>query len=85
MVLIHRYWVGLEQVNFEIKNLEIILKKFNSDIQKSYSEYPQEIKKYIIPIYVSDEDYIREWLSIPYDRKIIPEYCIYGNIEILIG
>ena len=63
----------VKQVNLEIKNLENILKKFNSDIQNIYSEYPHEIKKYIVPIDVSDKDYIREWLSMPYDRKTIPE------------
>lgn len=57
----------------EIKNLETFLEKFNSNIQEIYSDYPTEIKKYIIPIDVSDEDYIKEWLAIPYERKMIPE------------
>lgn len=67
---------AIKQVNLEIKILENILKKNNSNIEKlrkSYSDYPQEVKKHIIPIDVSDEDYVKEWLSIPYIHKPIPE------------
>lgn len=63
----------IKKVSFEIKNLESILKRFNSDIQKDYSDYPQEIKKYITPIDVSDEDYIKEWLAVPYNQKVVAE------------
>lgn len=63
----------IKQINSEIKNLEHILKRVNSDLRKNYSDYPQEIKQYIVPVDVSDEDYIKEWLSIPYARKSILE------------
>lgn len=63
----------VKQVNLEIKNLENILKNFNSNIQKSYSDYPQEIKKYILPIDIDNEDYIKEWQAIPYERKGVPK------------
>lgn len=63
----------IKQVNLEIKKLESILKNFNSDIQKNYSDYPQEIKKYISPIDISDEDYIKEWMFIPYEHKVVSQ------------
>ncbi|MGN8887746.1 hypothetical protein [Blautia sp. HCP28S3_G10] len=49
----------IKQVKLEIKNIETFLKKSNFNIQKNYSKYPPEIKKYINPIDISDEDYIR--------------------------
>lgn len=63
----------IKQINSEIKNLEHLLKRVNSDIRKNYSDYPQEIKQHINPVDVSDEDYVKEWLAIPYDRKSISE------------
>lgn len=64
---------AIKQVNLEIKKLESVLKNFNSDIQKIYSEHSQEIKNYISPIDISDEDYIKEWLSIPYENKAVSQ------------
>lgn len=66
----------IKQVNLEVKILENILKKTNSNIdklRKNYSDYPQEVKKHIRPIDISDEDYVKEWLSIPFIHKSIPE------------
>ena len=37
-----------------------------NNIQRAYSNFPQEIKNFITPIDVADEDFIRSWLSIPY-------------------
>ena len=34
----------------------------------------EEVKNFITPIDVADEDFIRSWLSIPYEGKAIPEY-----------
>lgn len=66
----------IKQVNLEVKILENILKKTNSNIdklRKNYSDYPQEVKKHIRPIDILDEDYVKEWLSIPFVHKSIPE------------
>lgn len=67
----------LKLVTQEILSLKKLLSKSEniiSKIQKSYSNYPQEVKDYITPIDVSDEDYALSWLSQPYERKEIPDY-----------
>lgn len=67
---------AIKHINLEIKNLENFLKKSNSTVEilrNKYSDYPQELKKQILPVDMSDEDYVKEWLSIPYVHKIIPE------------
>ena len=67
---------AIKQVNFEIKNLEHVLRNSKlkiENLQNLYSDYPQEIKKYIKPLDISDEEYAREWFSIPYKHKAIPE------------
>lgn len=63
----------IKQVRLEIKNLETFLKKSNFNIQKNYSKYSPEIKKYINPIDISDEDYIQEWMSEPYTHKTVSQ------------
>lgn len=70
-----------QQVNSEIKNLEQFLSKSQNSItslRNTYSNQPQEIKNQIIPIDLSDEDYISEWIKQPYDGKATnPEMSIY--------
>ncbi len=63
-------------LNAELINLEKNLKKSNgiiSKIRNLYSKNPEEVKKYITPIDISDEDYVKEWLNIPYIGKEINE------------
>ena len=43
-------------------------------IQQIYSSYPEEAKKYINPIAMSDEDYAKSWLAIPFNGKDLSEY-----------
>lgn len=66
------YAVLLEESN----SLEKMLKK-NKDIRKkiqsAYSDNLEEVKTYINPIDVSDEDYIAAWQSQKYERKPIDE------------
>ena len=67
----------LKYLKTEIKNLEILLKKsdgMTKKIQQTYSDFPKEVKQYITPIDMSDEDYITNWLSIPYEGKSIPDH-----------
>lgn len=66
---------AIKQVNAEIKRLEYLLKNPTHVIklQNLYSAHPQEIKNFLNPIDISDKDYVKEWLSIPYDRKPIPD------------
>lgn len=75
----------LKLVRREIDILERVKKQscnnsiFMSDrIRKTYSDYPEEIKQYIAPIDISDEDYINMWQSKAYQKKEvsepIPEY-----------
>lgn len=56
----------------EKNNLENFLNKSNqviSSIQSIYSDRPNEIKNQINPIDISDEEYVKEWLSEPYEGK----------------
>ena len=67
----------LRLVSQEIQSLKRFLGNSENSvnkIQRAYSNFPQEVKNYITPIDVSDEDFIRSWLSIPYKGKAIPEY-----------
>lgn len=64
----------LKYVHHELTQLEKFLKKTNSStiqVRNLYSQNPEEIKKYINPIDISDEDYIRDWLNQPFERKPI--------------
>lgn len=60
----------------EITYLEKFLAKttsINQKIKAIYSDHPDEIKQLIIPIDISDEDYVNEWLSQTYEKKPIGE------------
>lgn len=65
----------LKLINSEILNLEKFLNKDNfvhiHKIQNMYSNYSPEIKKYITPYDVSDDDFVREWTAQDYEKKII--------------
>ena len=75
----------LKIVNQEIFILEAFLKKSNDfikQIQQTYSNLPDETKKYIHPLDMSDEDYKNYWLSIPYERKPIPDYVPFYETKL---
>ena len=66
--------------NSEIHNLEQFLEKSTSknksgfshpniSIQKIYSDYPPEIQREIIPIDISDAEYLAQWAQMPYETK----------------
>lgn len=64
----------IKLINLEMTSLEKFLRKsdaINQKIQSLYSQNPQEIKKYIIPIDMSDDDYATEWMNVPYQKKKI--------------
>lgn len=64
-------------LNNESRNLDYLLKKSNNITEKIrclYSDLPSEAKEYVDPIEMSDEDFIEEWLSIPYEGKVIPDH-----------
>ncbi len=42
-------------------------------LQQAYSDNPTEVKQYINPIDISDEDYIRAWLNTEYEGKELAE------------
>lgn len=67
---------ALNCIKKEISTLERFIKKSELPIQtlqNIYSNNPKEIKRNIEPLDISDEDYIEEWLSKSYERKIIHE------------
>lgn len=67
----------LKIVKEEIKVLNSFMRRSQNNvnmIQQVYSNYPDEVKKYVTPIDMSDEDFIKLWQSIPYEAIIIPEY-----------
>lgn len=64
----------LKLINKEIKKLEKLLNNSSYStiaIQKLYSDSSLDIKTYLEPIDISNEDYIKAWLSIPYEAKPI--------------
>lgn len=72
----------LKLVNKEIINLETFLSKSKepiNQIQQIYSSNPKQVKQYINPVDCSNEDFIEQWVNIPYERKEIrndtPQYC----------
>lgn len=72
------YEKTLKYLNEEIRNLNMLLRKSNNipeKIRRIYSDFPKEVKLYIDPVEMSDEDFIAEWMNIPYDGKVIPEYA----------
>lgn len=63
-------------IDKEIKALEKMLEKSSGLItleRNYYSSRHEEIKQFINPIDVNDDDYIMWWKSIPYERKTINE------------
>lgn len=72
----------LKAVSKEIVNLEVFLSKSKepvNQIQQIYSSNPEQVKQYINPIDCSNEDFIEQWVNIPYERKRmmneVPQYC----------
>lgn len=68
-------------VDTEINAIEDFLQKTDSvskRLQMVYSNETDDIKQFLSPIDISDEDFISQWLSIPYEKKEInpdgPEY-----------
>ena len=65
----------LKSVDEEIKNLKRFIEKGpkNIQIQNVYSECAKEIKEHILPIDITDKDFIEEWLAKPYEKKEISD------------
>lgn len=66
----------LKLIEKEIKSLEELIKKSEhipQAIQEIYSSNPIQIKEQIIPVDISDEDYIKQWLAQPFTPKPIIE------------
>ena len=70
-----KYDVGVYKILIKEKeSLAKLIKKFSNvtdKIQSMYSDNPEEVKQYIIPVDVPDEEYAKEWLAIPYEGKEI--------------
>ena len=67
----------LKIVGDELQALQILNKKSESYVNKIrqlYSGAPDEVKSVITPVDISDEDYAKMWMAIPFERKEIPEY-----------
>ncbi len=67
----------LKLLNIEIHSLEKYLIKSdgNAEIIRSlYSKNPNEVKNFIKPVDISDEDFSRQWAEIPYMAKEIADY-----------
>lgn len=63
-------------VEAEKKNLEKFLGKSNSidmRIREVYSSNPQEVKNNIIPMDISDDDYVLRWRSISFEKKTLSD------------
>ena len=63
----------LKIINKEISSIENLLEESNQSvlkIQQIYSKEPEEVKSYIEPIDVSDEDYVKDWIRRPFNTKM---------------
>ncbi len=69
----------------EINALEDYLMKTGGQqiaIRQLYSDNPGEVKKFIRPVDMSDEDYIAMWAAEKYDGKEIPEEMpVYETVQ----
>lgn len=68
------YEETLKLVDTEIKMIEKFVENsefISQKIRMLYSKEHPEIKQYLTPIDMSDEDYIANWLAIPYEKKDI--------------
>lgn len=66
----------LKQLDREIANLERFLHNSDSfvdNIRSIYSMESPEVKGYVRPLDLSDDDYIAEWLADPYVPKAMPD------------
>ncbi len=66
----------LKHVEQEIKILEKFTSKyqnFTNQIRDSYSLMPSDLKDFIDPIDVSDDEFARRWQSVPFVPKLIDE------------
>jgi len=64
-------------INFESNSQQKHSVSFVTSLQQIYSNYPEEVKKYIDPIAMSDEDYTDYWINIPFVGKEISDYVPY--------
>ena len=74
----------LKIITTELQGLQILLKKAENavnQVRKAYSAFPDEVKKLITPVDVSDEDYIREWMEETYEGKPIPDYLPFWETK----
>ena len=75
----------LKLLEIERKNLEMLLKKsdnITAKIKRIYSDLPEQIKCYINPIDMSDEEFASGWQSLRYIGKEIPDYVpVYETIR----
>lgn len=63
-------------INKEINALESMLISVDDTaygIQEVFSNNHPEVKSLVHPIAISDEDYVKQWSSIPYEKKMISE------------
>ena len=64
-------------ISAEIKGLEKLKENtrgITKKIQDLYSHYSNEVKMYITPVDISDDDYKEAWLGIPFIGKEISDY-----------
>ena len=74
----------LKIITAELQGLQILLKKAENavnQVRKAYSAFPDEVKKLIRPIDVSDEDYVRGWMEEAYVGKAILDYLTFWETK----
>ena len=62
-------------VESELDTLKKILScsRFSQNMIETYSEYPEEIRNFVVPLECSDEDFVNKWMEEKYVGKQIPE------------
>ena len=69
------YEKAITIVESEIDTLKKILScsRFSQNMIEIYSEYPEEIRNFVVPLECSDEDFVNKWMEEKYVGKQIPE------------
>ena len=74
----------LKMINDELQGLEILLSNsavIANRIRNTYSDNPLEVKRMIVPIDISDEDYKKQWQEMAYIGKPVAEHVPYFETQ----
>ncbi len=64
----------LKEITKQISQLKAMVKHIPSaSLADVYSNLPEQRKELVIPYFLSDEEYVKQWMAVPYEGKTISE------------